>query len=214
MNPNLYQYINSINYHIKNNIIPMVPLKQQYGITKNDENIIRHYLNQKQNVDCISSSCAIKTNSYNFNIDDLTIPHAYNDSTFKYIDNHPYKYTNITKNSPYTFVNDKAKHIIDYGRKQDINKNVIDNTYICSNNGYNNKLNFTGSISNVDVESTLWHQKSTRNVGKTLGGININRLDDLYYNIQENSIFPFDFPRGGANSQDPSLYEGMNLRII
>ena len=70
-------------------------------------------------------------------------------------------------------------------------------------------------IGNVDVESTMWHAEPSRIAGnKDLGGVSINRFEDLFVDVQENSVYPFDFPRGGVNSRDPQLYVDQPPRII
>jgi len=48
---------------------------------------------------------------------------------------------------------------------------------------------------------------------RDLGDVMINRFDDLFVNVQENSVYPFDFPRGGVNSRDPQLYVGTSKII-
>jgi hypothetical protein len=70
-------------------------------------------------------------------------------------------------------------------------------------------------MGNVDVESSMLHAEPSRIPGHNdLGGISINRFEDLFVNIQEKSIYPFDFPRGGINSRDPILYDNQPGRII
>lgn len=70
-------------------------------------------------------------------------------------------------------------------------------------------------IGNVDLESTMWHGEPTRIPGhRDLGGVSINRFEDLFVNVQEKSIYPFDFPRGGVNSRDPQLYIDQPANII
>jgi hypothetical protein len=70
-------------------------------------------------------------------------------------------------------------------------------------------------MGNVDTESTMWHAEPSRTAGNNdLGGISINRFDDLFVNVQEKSVFPFAFPRGGMNSRDPQLYTNNCGKII
>ena len=70
-------------------------------------------------------------------------------------------------------------------------------------------------VGNVDVESMMWHSEPSRIAkNRDLGGVSINRFDDIFVNIQENSVYPFDFPRGGINSRDPQLYQDQPARII
>lgn len=70
-------------------------------------------------------------------------------------------------------------------------------------------------MGNVDVESTMWHSEPSRIPGhRDLGGVSINRFEDLFVDIQKNSVYPFDFPRGGVDARDPQLYSNIPPRII
>jgi hypothetical protein len=70
-------------------------------------------------------------------------------------------------------------------------------------------------IGNVDVESSMWHAEPSRIAKhKDLGGVSINRFEDLFVDVQQNSVYPFDFPRGGIDSRDPELYVNMPYKVI
>lgn len=70
-------------------------------------------------------------------------------------------------------------------------------------------------IGNVDVESSMLHSEPSRIPGHNdLGGVSINRFEDLFINVQEKSVYPFNFPRGGMSSRDPNLYDYQPAKII
>lgn len=123
------------------------------------------------------------------------------DNKFKIIrDNHPLSYNsdNITKKTPYdqSKINDLMKH----KENKKIQKRMD-----CYNN-----LNY----SNVNVENYMLFSEPSRISGKKLSGVNINRFDDIFSTVQEKSVYPFTFPRGGSSSRDPSLYENLQHRVI
>lgn len=127
--------------------------------------------------------------------------YTYDDNKFKVIrDNHPLSYNNnnYTKKNPYdqSMMNDIMKH------KE--NKK-IENRIQCYDN-----LKY----SNVNVENHMLFSEPSRISGKKTSGVNINRFDDIFSTVQENSVYPFTFPRGGASSRDPCLYEHLQHRII
>jgi len=126
---------------------------------------------------------------------------TYNDNAFtSVVDSHPYSYNNNfhIKRTPYSRGTTFQLETSSTGKPE------------CSLN----PRQYTG-IGNVDVESTVRYAEPSRTGSRRdLGGVSINRFDDLFVKIQENSVYPFDFPRGGIDSRDPQLYAGQNAKII
>lgn len=161
---------------------------------------------------CHNNSCSMYSSVKDFDRSLLGQPNnklnTISDTVFSsYRDSHPYMYSNdiISRKSPYT-TNTKT-----------VNRLIINNKNSVNTNKWNKEQiqYLTTPLNNVDVESSMWHAEPSRIAGHNdLGGVSINRFEDLFVNVQEKSIYPFNFPRGGSSSRDPELYENQPAKII
>jgi hypothetical protein len=194
----LIQYLNTKIFHEKHGFKPPIPLEQQFGITKNDIALINKYKEgtklpevKKEKQESIPRH-----------------PYVYPDPVRLRNTYHVADMDNTVRFGDCTRFNNegKSKYISNMNKEKATEQRPYKTTPF---------MGHGKGMGNVDVESSFLHSElSKTNGSKHVNDLSINRFEDLHVDVQEKSLYPFSFPRGGISTRDGEIYTRQNSKII